>query len=88
MTYDDWRETYSKHGMFNDAMASAAWDAAIAAERERCATICEEHAADKSPPFKDYEDTYLNGWLDASNECGWAIRGPNGEIDRSATGEK
>jgi len=37
------------------------------------AAVCEEHAADKEPPHKDYENTYLDGWLDASNECGWAI---------------
>lgn len=37
MTYDEWRDTYSKHGMMNEAMAEAAWRAAVAAERERCA---------------------------------------------------
>ena len=45
-----------------------------AAERERCAKVCEEHAADKNPPYKEYEDTYMDGWLDASNECTFAIR--------------
>jgi hypothetical protein len=41
MTYDDWRESYSAHPMYNEAMAEAAWRAATAAERERCAGLCE-----------------------------------------------
>lgn len=40
MSYDEWRDTYSKRGMFNEAMASAAWQAATATERERCAAAC------------------------------------------------
>lgn len=40
----------------------------------RCAEICAEHAADREPPHKAHENTYVNGWLDASNECNWAIR--------------
>jgi len=49
-------------------------DALIAAEREACAKVCEEHAADRNPPYKPHEDNYLDGWQDASNECTWAIR--------------
>ena len=51
------------------------WDAATTAERERCEKECEELSNDDAPPYKDYEDTYLNGWLDACNECKWAIHG-------------
>lgn len=40
----------------------------------RCAEICAEHAADREPPHKAHENTYVDGWLDASNECNWAIR--------------
>lgn len=58
-----------------DAAVTAKVAAKVAAEREACIKICETRAADKSPPYKDYENTYLNGWLDASNECGWEIRG-------------
>ena len=43
-------------------------------EREACSKICEGHAADTNPPYKAHEDTYLDGWLDASTECVWAIR--------------
>lgn len=48
--------------------------AAMLAERAACIKIAEEHAADTKPSFKPFEDTYLDGWLDASNEIGWAIR--------------
>ena len=44
------------------------------AERAECIKIAEDHAADKTPAFKAYENTFLDGWLDASNEIGWAIR--------------
>jgi len=26
MTFNEWREAYSQHGMMNEAMASAAWN--------------------------------------------------------------
>jgi hypothetical protein len=29
MTYEQWRDSYSNHGMMNEAMARAAWNAAI-----------------------------------------------------------
>lgn len=47
--------------------------ALIAAEREACARICAEQVAE-DPTFKEYEDNYKDGWIDASNECTWAIR--------------
>ena len=82
MARDDWREDWSYS---EEAMRAYAAEQ-VAAERERCAKICEEHAANRHPPFKSYEDTYLAGWLDASNECTWAIRGRNaGKPDISAT---
>lgn len=49
-------------------------DIVAAAESEACAKVCEEHANNKNPPYKSYEDNYLDGWLDASNQCGRAIR--------------
>ena len=51
-------------------MVTEAFNAGV----EASAKVCEEHAADTSPPFKPYEDNYMDGWLNASNECGWAIR--------------
>ena len=52
-----------------------AWDAATTAERDRCKEKCEELANDDEAPYKDYEYTYLNGWLDACNKCKLAIHG-------------
>jgi len=46
MTFDEWRDTYSKHGMMNEAMARAAWDAAI----EACAKVCDEQALEPECP--------------------------------------
>ena len=47
-------------------------DAAILAERRRCADICNELGMQK-PSYKDYENNYEDGYLDATNECQWAI---------------
>ena len=55
--------------------AKIAWDNAIIVERNRCKEKCEELANDNEAPYKDYEDTYLNGWLDACNECTRVISG-------------
>lgn len=40
-TYDEWRKAYNSMPLMNEAMAKAAWNAAIAVERERCARIVE-----------------------------------------------
>ena len=56
------------------AMAVQCVQAAVLEEREACIKVAERHASNKSPPYKDHEDNYLDGWLDASNEIGWAIR--------------
>ena len=58
----------------------------VTAERERCARICRDHAADKHPPFKAHEDRYMDGWLDAANECEWAIQGPNVGVEPPKVG--
>lgn len=39
MTYDEWRESYFSGQLMNEAMARAAWDFAVLAEREACAQI-------------------------------------------------
>ena len=49
----------------------ATLDAAIAAERERWVSICQDHASRERLPHKKYE-TYVDGWLDACNEIMWA----------------
>ena len=40
---------------------------------QECLAIAQEFAEDKSPTYKPYEDTYLDGWLDAANEIALAI---------------
>ena len=35
---------------------------------EKILEIVEEFRQDKNPPYKAYEDTYMDGWLDACNE--------------------
>lgn len=56
---------------FEPLYDQAAMTAAVAAERERWATICREHAADTAPPHKPHEG-YADGWTDACNEILWA----------------
>ena len=75
MTFEEWLRTVCFQKPTNEAydLAKTAWDAATTAERNRCEEKCEELANDNEPPYKEYEDTYLNGWLDACNECKWAI---------------
>lgn len=40
---------------------------------EKILEIVEEFRQDKNPPYKAYEDTYMDGWLDACNEIYYAI---------------
>ena len=51
MNFDEWRETYSAGPLMNEAMARAAWHAAIAAEREACAQLCDI----RETTFKGYK---------------------------------
>ena len=79
MTFDEWLDIRNSRGVVNFAQTQevlqSIWDAATSAERDRCKQKCEELADDRETPYKDYENTYINGWLDACNECGWAIHG-------------
>lgn len=76
MTFEEFWNT-GKHRLEDDPKqaASAAWDAATTAERERCEKKCEELFSDGDPSYKDYENTYIDGWQDACNECKWVIHG-------------
>lgn len=49
-------------------------DAAVLAERRRCADICEGLRKDMVNAFagRDTED-YADGYVDGCNECQWAI---------------
>ena len=78
--FEAWFYSFTKEDggrMLNHADAWAAWQAAFSNARnaalEEAAKVCKEHAANRNPPHKEYE-TYEDGWLDASNECEWAIR--------------
>jgi hypothetical protein len=60
MTFDDWLATDGDY--LNDSddaaraarlMARRAWDAAVAAERERCAKLCDEMAAESPKDDSD-----------------------------------
>ena len=50
------------------------YDLGVADERARCVRICRDHASGKTPPHRESEDNYRNGWLDAANECELAIK--------------
>ena len=83
MTFDEWRNMQDGPIDTEQAARNAFETALIVGaliENKRCKEKCEELASDEAPTYKDYEDTYLNGtyingWLDACNECGWAIHG-------------
>ena len=49
-------------------------DAAVLAERRRCADICEDLRKGMVDAFigRDTED-YFDGYVDGCNECQWAI---------------
>lgn len=47
-------------------------DAAVLAERRRCADICEA-LRKKKPSYKHFENNYEDGYTDGCNECQWAI---------------
>ena len=35
--------------------------------------VIKDHQEDQNPQYKEYENTYLDGWQDACNEIYWAI---------------
>ena len=57
-----------------EAFYRAAFNAGIEAAAKEC-----ESLAGEDPIFKSNENDYPSGWLDASNECGWAIRALKGK---------
>ena len=79
MTLDEWLDIRNASGVVDfvepKEKLQVIWDAATAIERDRCKEKCRELANDDAAPYKDYEDTYLNGWLDACNECKRVISG-------------
>ena len=86
MTFDEWLDIRNASGVVatfelrERENLQVIWDAATTAERERCEKKCEDLFEGNELPYKDYDDTYLNGtyingWLDACNECKWVIHG-------------
>ena len=63
----------------NEARAElrAAIDATVAAERERCAKLCESLADEAWETHKRHADSYNEGQADSADACAAAIRGPN-----------
>ena len=87
MTFDEWLDIRNASGVVASfelrerENLQVIWDAATAVERDRCKEKCRKLASDQNlgcddePPYKEHEDTYLNGWLDACNECTRVISG-------------
>ena len=87
MTFKEWLSTRNTHRILDSLEPrerenpQVIWDAATAIERDRCKEKCRELASDQNlgcddePPYKEHEDTYLNGWLDACKKCASSIRG-------------
>ena len=74
MTVDEWLNTQYTHGLvYQEKTARSAWAAATTAERDRCAKICEKMMAETDQPYGDDENTHIDGWIAACNECRWAI---------------
>ena len=75
MTFDEWLRTVCFQKPTNEAydLAKTTWDAATAVERDRCAKICEKMMTETDQPYDDNQDTHIDGWIAACNECKWAI---------------
>jgi hypothetical protein len=73
MTFEEWWEKGGggAHGVVKE-FARIAWEAATAAERERCAKVCEDNRDDPDS-HKDYEG-YEDGWTDCANLLSDEIR--------------
>lgn len=48
-----------------------ALDAAVLAERRRCADVCESTGKDKMSEFTTFD--YAEGYMDACNNCMWNL---------------
>ena len=74
MNFDEWRETYSAGPLMNEAMARAAWDAAIAAERAACAehylAVMRKAIEEEREACAKLCETQQSNW----NYCAAAIR--------------
>lgn len=75
MTFYEWF-SINRSFVENEIIARSLWDTATNAERERCKQKIEETMTQARQPHDDdvgIEDTYICGWISASEECKWAI---------------
>lgn len=69
MTFEQWWDNGHRLDGIADA-ARKAWEAATAAERERCAKLCDACVVAQG----SMDDYYRSGWNDAAAECAASIR--------------
>lgn len=84
MNYDEWRDTYSRHGLMNEAMARAAWKAAVTETLELCEKECDAIAKERlalctgRPPYTGREfgrkSDFVHGESAGAEQCAKAIR--------------
>lgn len=74
MTFDEWwqQEPVSDFSGVQASHVEAAWNAAVLAEREACAKVCEELEMSEDM-LKKNQDTTV-GWEGGSFDCADAIR--------------
>lgn len=73
MTFDEWWELGNNNTTGAMKLAfSELWEVAAQSEREACAEICKMIGEDGGT-FTPSEDNYIDGHMDACNECCWAI---------------
>lgn len=70
MTFEEWWNTLTikEQTLIGKNNAKFVWVQAI----NVCLEISEDFLKEK-PEFKNYENTYMDGWLDACNEIGWSM---------------
>lgn len=94
--YAEWRESYSKYGMMNEAMAMAAFKAAEAAVIRKLATVSVEWPESASSSHEVYLREQIEPMLAAARaqaleEAAKRIEGPNnnyGAVIRALIGCK
>ena len=76
INYDEWLMTKPFTSLLDQGKKEKMiWDAAIAAERDRCKEKCEELMTQTDQPYDNYQNSYNDGWIAACNECKWVISG-------------
>ena len=71
MTFDEWRESYHPDPLMNEGMARSAWDAAVKAERDACAKLCDDERPNAPWTFVNER---LEGWFEMAGYLSDRIR--------------